>query len=161
MDHSVDIAIEEGARQKITHDLSRVLADTYTLYLKTQNFHWNVTGPTFRSLHLLFEEQYKELADALDEIAERIRMLGAPAPGSFAQFAQLTSIDEEKGQPEANEMVRQLVHDNETVIRVAREAIPAAEEAEDSGTADLLTDRLRAHEKAAWMLRSVLETRAT
>jgi starvation-inducible DNA-binding protein len=133
-----------------------LLSDTYILYLKTHNFHWNVTGPLFNTLHLMFETQYNELALAVDEIAERIRALGVPAPGSFAQFAELTSIPEETGVPAADEMIRQLVKDQETVVRTARTIFPTVEKASDQPTADLLTQRMQVHEKTAWMLRSLL-----
>lgn len=151
----VDIGIEEGQRQEIVQGLGRLLADTYTLYLKTHNFHWNVTGPMFNTLHMMFEEQYNELAIAVDLIAERIRSLGAPAPGSYKAFLELTSIEETDGQPAAMEMVRQLVRDHEAVVRTARSVFPAAENAHDEATADLLTQRLQVHEKTAWMLRSL------
>jgi len=136
--------------------LAKLLADTYTLYLKTHNFHWNVTGPMFNSLHLMFETQYTELATAVDEIAERIRALGVKAPGSYAQFAELTSIKEETGMPEAQEMIAQLVKDQETVARTARAVLPLADAAGDEPTADLVTQRLQIHEKTAWMLRSLI-----
>ncbi len=152
----IDIGISDELRQEIGAGLSRLLADTYTLYLKTHNFHWNVTGPLFNTLHLMFETQYNELALAVDEIAERIRALGLPAPGSYAQFAQLTSIREETGVPAAEEMIRQLVKDQEAVVRTARSIFPAVEKASDEPTADLLTQRMQVHEKAAWMLRSML-----
>ena len=152
----IDIGIDEERRLAIAEGLSRLLADTYTLYLKTHNFHWNVTGPMFNSLHLMFETQYTELATAVDEIAERIRALGVAAPGSYAQFAQLTSIDEETGQPDAQEMIAQLVRDQETVARTARAIFPVADEAADEPTADLLTQRLQIHEKTAWMLRALI-----
>ena len=135
---------------------SKLLADSYTLYLKTHNFHWNVKGPMFNTLHLMFEEQYTELAAAVDEIAERIRALGVKAPGSYTAFADLTSIDEASGDESAEEMIRQLVIGQETVARTAREAIKAAEAASDEPTADLLTQRMQIHEKNAWMLRSML-----
>lgn len=151
-----NIGIGESERKTITEGLDRVLADSYTLYLKTHNFHWNVTGPHFGSLHTLFETQYNELALAVDAIAERIRALGFTAPGSYKQFSQLTAIDEETGVPAATEMVRQLAADNETVVRTARAAFPAAERVGDQATMDLLTQRMAAHEKAAWMLRSHL-----
>jgi starvation-inducible DNA-binding protein len=134
-----------------------LLADTYALYVKTQNFHWNVTGPMFRALHEMFDEQYNELAKALDEIAERIRALGQIAPGSFSQFSKLTSIDEETGTPAAEEMVRQLVTGHEAVVRTARNAFGTADSAEDQVTQDLLTERMQVHEKQAWMLRSLLQ----
>ncbi|MEK9751797.1 MAG: Dps family protein [Rhodospirillaceae bacterium] len=152
----VNIGIPEDQRREIADGLSRLLADTYTLYLKTHNFHWNVTGPMFNSLHLMFETQYTELATAVDEIAERIRALGVAAPGSYAQFAELASIEEETGQPKAKEMIAQLVKDQETVARTARAVFPLADAAADEPTADLLTQRLQVHEKTAWMLRSLI-----
>jgi len=124
--------------------------------LKTHNFHWNVTGPLFNTLHLMFEQQYTELATAVDEIAERIRALGEPAPGSYGEFAELTRISEERGVPDAHEMLRQLVMDHETVVRTACEIFPIVEEASDEPSADLLTQRMQIHEKTAWMLRSML-----
>jgi len=153
----MDIGIEAKDRQAIAEGLARLLADSYTLYLKTHNFHWNVTGPMFNTLHLMFEGQYTELATAVDLIAERIRSLGVTAPGSYAQFSQLTSVKEETKVPAALDMVRQLVEGQETVARTAREAFPAAEKASDQATMDLLTQRLQVHEKTAWMLRSLLE----
>lgn len=153
---TIDIGIDEAERRAIAQGLSRLLADSYTLYLKTHNFHWNVTGPLFNTLHLMFEQQYTELATAVDEIAERIRALGEPAPGSYAQFGDLTRIDEAEGVPEANEMLRQLVRDHEAVVRTAREIFPIVDEARDEPTADLLTQRMQLHEKTAWMLRSML-----
>ena len=132
------------------------MADTYTIYLKTHNFHWNVTGPQFNTLHQMFEEQYTELAEAVDEIAERIRALGVQAPGSYAQFSELTSIEEVTGTPSAEEMIKQLVTDLETVIRTARQVLPIADEANDEPSADLLTQRMQIHEKTAWMLRSMV-----
>lgn len=152
----IDIGIEESQRQKIAEGLSRVLADTYSLYLKTHAFHWNVTGPQFQTLHTLFETQYTELATAIDEVAERIRALGVFAPGSYSQFAKLSSVKEETGVPSAEEMIRQLVQDNETVVRTLRSVIPLAEAGQDEATADLLVGRMRIHEKTAWMLRSLL-----
>lgn len=152
----IDIGITEDGRKEIVEGLSKLLADTYTLYLKTQNFHWNVTGPMFHSLHIMFEEQYTELAAAVDTIAERIRALGSPAPGSYAAFSELMSIKEEVGQPGAKEMVEQLVLGQEAVIRLARSLYPAVEEASDEATLDLLTVRIEVHEKAAWMLRSMI-----
>ncbi|MGC2857604.1 Dps family protein [Novispirillum sp. DQ9] len=152
----INIGLSEDSRVKIAEGLSRLLADTYTLYLKTHNFHWNVTGPMFNTLHLMFEAQYNELALAVDLIAERIRSLGVAAPGSYAQFAALTSIKEEGGVPKAEEMIAQLVQDHETVIRTARAIFPLADEANDEPTADLLTQRLQVHEKTAWMLRALL-----
>lgn len=154
---AIDIGISEKDRARITVGLSRLLADTYTLYLKTHNFHWNVKGPMFNTLHLMFETQYDELALAVDAIAERIRSLGYPAPGTYSEFAKLTSIPESKGVPRAEEMIAQLVTGQETVARTAREVFPDAEAAGDESTADLLTQRLQTHEKTAWMLRSLLE----
>ena len=156
MNLPIDIGISEELRQEIGAGLSRLLADTYTLYVKTHNFHWNVTGPLFNTLHLMFETQYTELALAVDLIAERIRALGLPAPGSYVQFAQLTSIREETGVPAAEDMIRQLVRDQEAVVRTARSIFPAVEKASDEPTADLLTQRMQVHEKTAWMLRSML-----
>ncbi len=152
----INIGIDAADRKEIAAGLSRVLADSYTLYLKTHNFHWNVTGPMFNTLHTMFETQYTELAMAVDEVAERIRALGEPAPGSYAQFAELTSISEETGTPSAEEMIRQLVEGQEAVARTARSVFPAAEKAGDEPTADLLTQRMQLHEKNAWMLRSML-----
>ena len=156
MNMQIDIGISDELRQEIVECLSPLLADTYTLYLKTHNFHWNVTGPLFNTLHLMFETQYTELALAVDLIAERIRALGLPAPGSYAQFAKLTSIREETGVPAAEEMIRQLVKDQEAVVRTARSIFPVVEKANDQPTADLLTQRMQVHEKTAWMLRSLL-----
>ena len=153
----VNIGIDEKDRQEIADGLSRLLADTYTLYLKTHFFHWNVTGPMFNSLHLMFEQQYNELALAVDSIAERILTLGYPAPGSYSQYAELSSIPETREVPKAEEMVRLLVEANEAVVRTARSVFPAAERASDESTADLLTMRMSTHEKTAWMLRSILE----
>ena len=153
----IDIGIDEKQREKIASGLSRLLADSYTLYLKTHNFHWNVTGPMFNTLHLMFEGQYTELATAVDLIAERIRALGIPAPGSYSQFSKLSSVQEETGVPEATDMVRQLVEGQETVARTARQGFKAAEKASDQATMDLLTQRMQVHEKNAWMLRSLLE----
>jgi starvation-inducible DNA-binding protein len=153
---AIDIGIDEKQRRKIADGLSRLLADTYTLYLKTHNYHWNVTGPMFQTLHLMFETQYNELALAVDLVAERIRALGFPAPGSYAQFARLSSIGEENGVPTADAMIRNLVAGQEAVVRTARSIFPAAEAAHDEPTADLLTQRMQVHEKTAWMLRSLL-----
>jgi starvation-inducible DNA-binding protein len=152
----LNIGINTEDRQQIASGLSRLLADSYSLYLKTHNYHWNVEGPMFNTLHLMFEEHYTELATAVDEIAERIRALGVKAPGSYTAFADLTSIDEAAGGESAEEMIRQLVIGQETVARTAREAIKAAEAASDEPTADLLTQRMQIHEKNAWMLRSML-----
>ncbi|MGE0080273.1 MAG: Dps family protein [Thiohalomonadaceae bacterium] len=154
--NTIDIGIPDQQREAIGAGLSRLLADTYTLYLKTHNFHWNVTGPMFNTLHLMFEAQYNELALAVDLIAERIRALGMPAPGSYKQFAELTSINEETGVPTAEDMIRQLVKDQEAVVRTARSIFPLVDEAHDEPTADLLTQRMQVHEKTAWMLRSLL-----
>jgi starvation-inducible DNA-binding protein len=153
----IDIGIDEKHREKIAAGLSRLLADSYTLYLKTHNFHWNVTGPMFNTLHLMFETQYNELALAVDLIAERIRALGLPAPGSYREFGKLTSIKESEGSPSATEMIKQLVAGQETVARTARSVFPDAEAANDQPTTDLLTQRMQVHEKNAWMLRSLLE----
>jgi len=153
----IDIGIHEDDRQAIAAGLSRLLADTYTLYLKTHNFHWNVTGPMFQTLHTMFEQQYTELALAVDDVAERIRSLGFPAPGTYSDYAQLSSIAETPGVPSAEDMIRLLVEGNEAVVRTARAAFPAAEKATDESTADLLTERMRVHEKTAWMLRSLLQ----
>lgn len=152
----IDIGIPETERKEIADGLSRLLADTYTLYLKTHNFHWNVTGPMFQTLHLMFETQYNELALAVDLIAERIRALGFAAPGSYKDFAKLTSIKEADGVPKAEEMIRQLVEGQEAVVRTARAVFPAVEKASDEPTADLLTQRMQTHEKTAWMLRSLI-----
>ncbi len=154
---SIDIGISAADREAIAQSLSRLLADSYTLYLKTHNYHWNVKGPLFNTLHLMFEQQYTELATAVDEIAERIRALGHAAPGSYRAFGELTSIEEETGVPSAEEMIRQLVIGQETVVRTAREIFPHAERAADEPTADLLTQRMQIHEKNAWMLRSMLD----
>ena len=153
----INIGITPEDRKAITDGLSRLLADSYTLYLKTHNFHWNVTGPMFNTLHLMFMTQYTEMWTAVDLLAERIRSLGAAAPGSYAQFGRLTSIQEADGVPAAMDMVRQLVEGHEAVIRTARSIFPVVGEAGDEATADLLTQRLQLHEKTAWMLRSLLE----
>ena len=152
----MDIGIDEKDRKAICAALARLLADTYTLYLKTHNFHWNVTGPMFNTLHLMFEQQYTEMAMAVDGIAERIRALGEFAPGSYAVFGKLTRVEEATNVPDAEEMMRQLVKGHETVVRTAREAFPRAGEVGDEPTCDLLTQRMQVHEKAAWMLRSML-----
>jgi starvation-inducible DNA-binding protein len=154
----IDIGIKEQDRVEIANGLSKLLADTYTLYLKTHNFHWNVTGPMFQTLHLMFETQYTELATAVDLIAERIRALGSPAPGTYAEFGTLSSIKETRGVPKADKMIRLLVEGQEAVVRTARSVFPLAEKAGDEATADLLTQRIQLHEKTAWMLRSLLET---
>ncbi len=154
---NVNIGIEPKQREQIAQSLSKVLADSYTLYLKTHNFHWNVTGPMFQTLHLMFEQHYGELALAVDAIAERIRALGFPAPGTYRQFAALSSIKEEDGIPKATDMIRLLVEGHEAVARTARTAFTTASEANDQPSCDLLTQRLQIHEKTAWMLRSLLE----
>ncbi|HSN31242.1 MAG TPA: Dps family protein [Ideonella sp.] len=155
---AIDIGIGEKDRAAIAAGLSKLLADTYTLYLTTHNFHWNVTGPMFNTLHAMFMQQYTELWNAVDPIAERIRSLGHAAPGSYAQFGQLSSIaDAPAKPPRAMEMVAVLVEGHEAVARTARGVFPLAEKADDQPTADLLTQRLDVHEKTAWMLRSLLE----
>lgn len=153
----INIGISEQDRSSIVDGLSAMLADTYTLYLKTHNFHWNVTGPMFQTLHVMFEEQYVELAQAVDQIAERIRALGSYAPGTYSQLARLTSIKEPDDVPSAQEMIKQLVQDQEAVVRSARSMFKAVDQANDETTADLLTQRMQVHEKTAWMLRSLLE----
>ena len=153
---AIDLGISDNQRRDIALGLSRLLADTYTLYLKTHNFHWNVRGPMFNSLHLMFETQYTELALAVDLIAERIRALGEPAPGSYSAFARLSSIKEADGVPDAMEMVRILAEDQLAVVRTARGVFPLADAAHDEPTADLLTQRMQVHEKTAWMLRANL-----
>lgn len=152
----INIGIDSDDRQQIAGGLTRLLADTYTLYLKTHSYHWNVTGPRFRDLHLLFEEQYTELATAVDDIAERIRTLGYPAPGTFREFLELTAIEEIAGAPEAEDMLRDLVVAQEILVRTCREILPTAQQADDESTASLVADRMATHEKAAWMLRSLL-----
>lgn len=152
----INIGIDDADRRKIAAGLSRLLADTYTLYLKTHSYHWNVTGPRFRDLHLLFEEQYTELAGAVDAIAERIRTLGYPAPGTYRELADLTAIEEVAGAPTAEAMLVDLVTAREIVVRTCREILPPAQEARDESTASLVADRMAIHEKAAWMLRSLL-----
>lgn len=152
----IDLGMADDARTAIAAGLSRLLADTYTLYLKTHNFHWNVTGPQFNSLHLMFETQYTELALAVDLIAERIRALGEPAPGSYSAYARLSSIAEADGVPAATDMVRILADDQLAVVRTARAVFPLADAANDEPTADLLTQRMQVHEKTAWMLRATL-----
>lgn len=156
-DMNINIGISEEHREQIAAGLSNVLADSYMVYLKTHNYHWNVTGELFHSLHEQFEEQYTELAEAIDEIAERIRALGYRAPGSFKEYIEITSIKEDTDQPDALEMVRRLAVDNETILRTAQEALPLCEDAGDEATIDLLTQRLHVHSKTAWMLRSHLE----
>ena len=153
----IDIGIAAGDRKKIAQGLSALLADSYTLYLMTHNFHWNVTGPQFNSLHNMFMTQYTEQWNALDQIAERIRALGFPAPGTYKEFVALASIKEVEGVPKANDMVRHLIAGHETTARTARSLFDAVNAANDQPTADLLTQRLEVHEKTAWMLRSLLE----
>ena len=154
---SMDIGISEADRKKIAEGLSALLADSYTLYLMTHNFHWNVTGPQFNSLHNMFMTQYTEQWNALDIIAERIRALGFPAPGTYKEFVKLASIKEVDGVPKANDMVRHLVAAQEATARTARKLFPVVDEANDQPTADVLTQRIDIHEKTAWMLRSLLE----
>jgi starvation-inducible DNA-binding protein len=154
---AADLGIKEKDRLKIVEGLSKLLADSYTLYLKTHNFHWNVTGPMFQTLHLMFQAQYTELWNSIDLIAERIRSLDAPAPGTYAQFSKLASIQETVGVPKAQDMIKILLEGHEAVTRTARKAFPAAEKGGDQPTMDLLTQRMEVHEKTAWMLRSLLE----
>jgi starvation-inducible DNA-binding protein len=157
----IDIGIEETDRKEIAEGLSRLLADTYLLYVRTHGYHWNVTGPLFNTLHLMFETQYNELALAVDLIAERIRALGFPAPASYGEFSRLASVGEDDGDwPEAEEMIRRLVKGQEAVVRTARSIFPTVERAGDQPTADLLTQRMQVHEKTAWMLRRMLEKSA-
>ena len=154
---AMNIGIRDKDRKAIAEGLGKLLADSYTLYLKTHNYHWNVTGPMFTTLHLLFEQQYTELALAVDLIAERIRALGHPAPGSYKAYAKLTDIPEETGVPKAEDMIRNLVTGQESVVRTARKLFRVVDKAHDQPTADLLTQRMQLHEKNAWMLRSLLE----
>ena len=153
----INIGISEKDRKKVVDGLARMLADTYTLYLKTHNFHWNVTGPMFQTLHLMFMTQYNEIWMAVDLIAERIRSLGHPAPGTYKEFAALTSIKDSNGTVSAKEMIKQLVAGQEAVVRTAREVLSIAEKVGDQPTVDLLSARMEVHEKNAWMLRSLLE----
>ncbi|GHG74629.1 DNA starvation/stationary phase protection protein [Alishewanella longhuensis] len=152
----INIGIDEEQRKAIAHGLSVLLADTYTLYLKTHNYHWNVTGPMFQTLHTLFETQYTELAVAVDDIAERIRALGEFAPGSYKEYAKLTSLKEADGIPSAEEMIKDLVKGQEAIAKTARSIVPVADGAADEVTLDLLTQRMTVHEKNAWMLRSLV-----
>jgi starvation-inducible DNA-binding protein len=154
---SIDIGISAKERAKIAEGLSGLLADSFTLYLMTHNFHWNVKGPMFNTLHLMFMEQYTEQWNALDIIAERIRALGHPAPGTYKEFVRLASIEEVEGVPSATDMIRHLVAAQEATARTARKLFPLVNEADDQPSADLLTQRLEVHEKTAWMLRSLLE----
>jgi starvation-inducible DNA-binding protein len=153
----IDIGIDKKDRKAIADGLSHLLADTYTLYLKTHNYHWNVTGPMFQTLHLMFQTQYNELWLAVDLVAERIRTLGQVAPGTYKSFSKLASIKEEEGVPKATDMIRNLVKGHEQAAKTARSILPLADKASDAPTADLLTQRLQLHEKTAWMLRSLLE----
>ena len=153
----IDIGIADSDRVAIAKGLSKLLADSYTLYLMTHNFHWNVTGPQFNSLHLMFMGQYTEQWNALDIIAERIRALGHPAPGTYKEFVKLASIKEVDGVPKATEMIRLLVDAQEATARTARDLFPLLDKANDQPSADLVTQRLEVHEKTAWMLRSLLE----
>jgi len=154
---TIDIGISKADRTEIAAGLSRLLADSYTLYLQTHNFHWNVTGPMFQTLHVMFETHYTELALAVDIIAERIRALGMHAPGTYAEFVRLSSIQEVSGVPKAVEMIRLLVNGHEAVVRTARSILPLVEKAADEASIDLLTQRMQLHEKTGWMLRSLLE----
>ncbi|MBI5919449.1 MAG: DNA starvation/stationary phase protection protein [Nitrosomonadales bacterium] len=153
----IDIGLSDTQRAEIAEGLKHLLADTYTLYLKTHNFHWNVTGPMFQTLHLLFMDMYNEQWMAVDLLAERIRALGFPAPGSYREFTALTCIPESEGSPDAREMIRQLIAGQESVVRTARAMFPVVNEANDQPTADVLTQRMQIHEKNAWMLRSLLD----
>lgn len=152
---SINIGISEADRIKVASGLNNLLADSYTLYLQTHNFHWNVTGPRFHDLHILFEQQYTELATAVDEIAERVRALGEPAKGTYKAFAELSAIKEVDGVPSAEEMIKLLTLAHEQVVRTCREVLAKAQEAEDESSASLVGDRMRIHEKTAWMLRSM------
>jgi len=154
---SIDIGISDDQRAKIARGLSSLLADSYTLYMMTHNFHWNVTGPMFNTLHVMFMQQYTEQWNALDLIAERIRALGHPAPGTYSEYAKLASIKEVQGVPKATQMIQLLVDAQEATARTARKLLPLVADANDQPTADLLTQRLDVHEKTAWMLRSLLE----
>jgi len=151
----IDIGINEKDRLSIAEGLKRLLADSYTLYLQTHNFHWNVEGPQFRDLHLMFEEQYTELSTAVDEIAERIRALDVPAPGTYKEFSRLSSIEEVEGVPDAATMLKLLTHGHEQVVKTCREVLKLAQDANDESTASLASDRMRLHEKTAWMLRAL------
>lgn len=153
---TIDIGINEEDRLTIAEGLKRLLADSYTLYLQTHNFHWNVTGPQFRELHLMFEEHYTELAVAVDDIAERIRTLDVPAPGTYKALAELSVIKEVEGVPEAKEMVKILTQSHEQVVKTCRDVLKLAQEADDESSSALISDRMRVHEKTAWMLRAML-----
>ncbi|WP_348672868.1 Dps family protein [uncultured Abyssibacter sp.] len=152
---TIDIGIDAESREKVAEGLKRLLADSYTLYLQTHNFHWNVTGPQFRELHLMFEEHYTELADAVDDIAERIRTLGVAAPGTYKEFSRLSSIDEVEGVPGSEEMVDLLTKGHEQVVKTCREVLKLAQDADDESTTALVSDRMRIHEKTSWMLRAL------
>jgi starvation-inducible DNA-binding protein len=153
----INTGIPAAQRAKIVHELSKLLADTYVVYLKTHSFHWNVEGPMFQTLHQMFMEQYTETWNAIDLIAERIRSLGEYAPGTYREYAKLTRIQETEGVPRAEEMVRLLIEGQEAIVRTAREVLPLADEAHDEPTLDLLTQRMQVHEKNTWMLRSLLK----
>lgn len=155
MPTDINIGINKSDRTEIADGLKKLLADSYTLYLQTHNFHWNVTGPQFRELHLMFEEQYNELWTAVDEIAERIRTLGFPAPGTYAEFSRLSSVEEVEGVPSAKDMVAILTAGHERVVQTARQVLKTAQEADDESSASLVSDRMRVHEKTAWMLRAI------
>lgn len=155
MSNKIDIGIKQEDRQRIADGLKHLLADTYTLYLQTHNFHWNVVGPQFRDLHLMFEEHYKEMAEAVDVIAERIRTLDVPAPGTYKEFAKLSSIQEVDGVPASAEMVDILCRGHEEVVRTCRDVLKVAQESDDESTVALVSDRMRIHEKTAWMLRAM------
>ena len=152
---NINIGISDDNRIAVAAGLNRLLADSYTLYLQTHNFHWNVTGPRFHDLHVLFEDHYTELSTAVDEIAERVRALGEPALGTYRAYSQLSAIKEVDGVPSAEEMVRILTESNEQVVRTAREILAIAQDADDESSASLVGDRMRVHEKTAWMLRSM------
>ena len=154
---SIDIGINKADRTKVAKGLKHLLADSYTLYLQTHNFHWNVTGPHFSELHVMFEQHYTELATAVDEIAERIRTLDMAAPGTYAEFSKLSNISEVEGVPAAKEMVNILQHSHETVVKTCRDVLKVAQQADDESTAALVSDRMRVHEKTAWMLRALTQ----
>ena len=154
--YQMDIGLNKEECEAVALGLKKLLADTYTLYLKTHNFHWNVVGPQFRELHLMFEEQYTELATAVDDIAERIRALGSPAPGTYSELNQLTVIEETPGVPSSGSMIQTLTRDNEAVVRTARRALEKAQQTGDESSASLIGDRMVIHEKTAWMLRSLM-----
>ena len=153
--NDIDIGIAEQDRIRIAEGLKRLLADSYTLYLQSHNFHWNVTGPQFRELHLMFEEHYTELATAVDEIAERILTLGLPAPGTYKALAELSAVEEVEGVPSADDMVNILLQGHERVVKTCREVLAVAQEGADESSAALVSDRMRIHEKTAWMLRAL------